>query len=213
MDRTQMTAVLTGYDAALLNAKDGVVALPDKVDGYRIVEIASNAFKGDADIQRVTIPGTVTLIGSRAFYKCKNLKSVTMLEGGVAWIGSDAFDSCTNLETVQFSSTLKHIETMAFAYDTKLNHVVIPENVSCETVVEHCAFQGCTGLVKVYIPRSMKKFDCPFTFPATDKEIYYQGSEEEWEQLGITNKTDIVGDGRCSITMHYNAIPQDALTE
>lgn len=214
LDRTQMTAVLTGYDATLLHAKEGVVVLPDKVDGYRIVKIASKAFRYDADIQQVTIPETVTLIENRAFGGCKNLKSVTMLEGGVAWIGANAFEGCNNLETVQFSSTLEHIESMAFVGDTKLNHVVIPENTNGkETIVEHCAFQGCTALVKVYIPRSMKKFECPFSFPAADKELYYQGSKEEWEQLGITDKMDIVGDSRCSVAMHYNAIPQDALTE
>ena len=214
LDSTRMTAVLTGYDATLLHAKEGVVVLPDKVDGYRIVKIASKAFRYDADIQQVTIPGTVTLIENRAFGGCKNLKSVTMLEGGVAWIGANAFEGCNNLETVQFSSTLEHIESMAFVGDTKLNHIVIPENTNGkETIVEHCAFQGCTALVKVYIPRSMKKFECPFSFPAADKELYYQGSREEWEQLGITDKMDIVGDSRCSVAMHYNAIPQDARME
>ena len=96
----------------------------------------------------------------------------------------------------------------------KLNHVVIPENTNGkETIVEHCAFQGCTALVKVYIPRSMKKFECPFSFPAADKELYYQGSREEWEQLGITDKMDIVGASKYTITLHYNADPQDAWME
>lgn len=214
VDNSQKRAVLTGYDASHPDAPKGKFVLPGGVDGYKIVMIGKNAFQGDLNITALEIPATVELIDERAFSGCKNLQTVTMLENdsdkGVSRIWGWAFSGCYKLEKVQFTSALEYIEALAFNSCEMLNNVVIPENANGkDTTLVHCCFEGCTSLVNVYIPRSVKKLDCPFTFPCADKEIFYQGSEEEWEALGVTDKMDIVGDGSKTVNIHYNAKPGD----
>ena len=129
---------------------------------------------------------------------------------GVSTIYDSVFEGCEKLEKVQFTSALEYIESFAFGSCALLNNVVIPENSNGkDTELNYCSFTGCTSLVNVYIPRSLKKWDCPFSFPCADKEIFYQGSEEEWEALGVTDKMDIVGDSTVTVNIHYNAKPED----
>ncbi|SDB69245.1 YDG domain-containing protein [Butyrivibrio sp. INlla16] len=43
---------------------------------YKVTEIAAGAFKGNKKLKKITIGKNIEKIGSKAFYKCKNLKSV-----------------------------------------------------------------------------------------------------------------------------------------
>ena len=217
LDRQAKTAELTGYDASHPDAPKGNVVIPSSVDGYKIVEIDQSAFQEDNSITSVVIPSTVETIDYYAFRGCKNLKTVVMQEygsaTGVRTIEGWAFAGCDHLTNVQFASGLEYIAPLAFNACYALERVVIPENSNNkETVLEHCCFQACTALVHVYLPRSLKKMDYPFTFPAADKVIYYQGSEEEWNRIeGVDDKMKIVGDGRANVTVYYNCTP-DAVT-
>lgn len=211
---SKKTAILTGYDASHPDAPKGKVVIPSGIDGYKVTMIGRKAFQNDLSVTSLEIPATVDTIGVGAFNGCKNLQTVTMLENdsdkGVSWICSGAFEDCAKLEKVQFTSALEYMDSFAFGYCTLLNNVVIPENSNGkDTELKYCSFTGCTSLVNVYIPRSLKKWDCPFSFPCVDKEIFYQGSEEEWEALGVTDKMDIVGDSTVTVNIHFNAKPGD----
>ena len=74
-------------------------------------------------VRKMSIPSSVTKIGTYAFSKCTNLTSIE-LPSGVTSLGSDAFNGCTNLTSITLPSNLKKIE----------------EN----------AFEGCTGLTSIY---------------------------------------------------------------
>ena len=52
----------------------------------------------------ITIPNSVTSIGSYTFYKCTGLTSVT-IPNSVTSIGSDAFSNCSNLKDVYYTGT------------------------------------------------------------------------------------------------------------
>lgn len=55
-------------------------AIPDTVKigkkTYKVISIASNAFKGCSKLKKVTIGKNVAKIGKKAFYGCKNLKTI-----------------------------------------------------------------------------------------------------------------------------------------
>lgn len=67
------------------------LALPDKVNNYKIVRIGDYAFAqgGLCDITTVVLPSYVTSIGKRAFY-LSNLESITF-PSGFNTIGEEAF--------------------------------------------------------------------------------------------------------------------------
>lgn len=72
----------------------------------------------------------VTSIGNRAFYNCKNLKSVVMPEG-ITSIGNYAFAgsaSSMNLESVIIPNSVIEIRDGAFSFNLFLN-VVVPDSV------------------------------------------------------------------------------------
>ena len=85
----------------------------------------------------ISIPGqieyggitySVVHIGSRAFYECADLKSVTLGEG-IKYIGAWAFYNCPNLERITFSSTMNSFDTgnPVFERCPKLEIVTTPK--------------------------------------------------------------------------------------
>ena len=66
--------------------------------------------------------GSVTSIGSMAFYRCTGLTSIT-IPNGVTSIGADAFNYCISLNNVKIGSGVIVIDRWAFYYCTSLNSV------------------------------------------------------------------------------------------
>lgn len=88
--------------AELTNQRSGVgsysgdVIIPESVTynsvEYRVVAINS-AFSNCTNLTSVSIPNSVTTIGSNAFYKCTALTSIT-IPNSVITIGYAAFQQC-----------------------------------------------------------------------------------------------------------------------
>ena len=75
-------------------------------------KIGYGAFRG-TNLTSVTIPDSVTEIGSYAFYDCDNLTSVT-IGSGVTEIGGYAFYGCTSLASVTIPDSVTEIGKYAF---------------------------------------------------------------------------------------------------
>jgi uncharacterized repeat protein (TIGR02543 family) len=75
-----LNAAGTGY-IVTKNASDpqAVIVIPETYRNLPVVEIAANAFENDYILTQITIPKTVLLIGSRAFYNCNRLFSIEIL--------------------------------------------------------------------------------------------------------------------------------------
>lgn len=58
---------------------------------YKVTKIANNAFANNTKLQTVVIGSNVTSIGSKAFFKCKNLKKVTIETTKLKSIAKNAF--------------------------------------------------------------------------------------------------------------------------
>ena len=87
--------------------------------GENLAVVISGEYSG---LQKVTIPGSVTLdgtaypvkaVGSSAFKNCSNLDSL-IIEEGVETIGNSAFEYCYNLRYVVLPEGLKTIGSRAF---------------------------------------------------------------------------------------------------
>ena len=45
---------------------------------YKVVSIGKQAFKSKSKMKKIVVGANVTKIGEKAFYKCKNLKNITI---------------------------------------------------------------------------------------------------------------------------------------
>ena len=84
------------------------VTIPDSV-----TSIGSGAFGGCSGLTSITIPNSVTSIGDSAFYGCSGLTSVT-IGNGVTSIGGGAFSSCSGLTSVTIPNSVTSIGGGAF---------------------------------------------------------------------------------------------------
>ena len=79
------------------------VVIPASVDhegeSYPVTRIGDQAFYKCYELKSVTIPEGVTAIGNQAFGHCYNLTSV-IIPGSMATIGEAAFQGCGNLNSI-----------------------------------------------------------------------------------------------------------------
>ena len=89
------TAILVRSELKAENVKNvtipGTISVGD--DKYRIIAVNDTVFKGNADIERVTISEGIEKIGANAFLGCSNLKKIE-LPASLTTIGERAFDGC-----------------------------------------------------------------------------------------------------------------------
>ena len=82
-----------------------------------------------SSLTSVTIPDSVTSIGSSAFYGCTSLTSVTIPDG-VTSIGEFAFDHCTSLTSVAIPNSVTSIGRGAFSNCAALTGIWVTEGNS-----------------------------------------------------------------------------------
>ena len=101
--------------------------------------------------EELIIPDSVITISDCAFSNCSNLTSVT-IGNGVTSIGNYAFSSCSKLTSVTIGNSVTSIGNYAFYLCIKLTSVTIGNSV---TSIGNYAFYKCTGLTSVTIPDSV----------------------------------------------------------
>ena len=118
-----------------------------------------NSYSGDVTIPNsVTHEGTeysITSIGSRTFYKCTGLTSIT-ITNSITSIGREAFMYCSGLTSVTIPNSVTIIREWTFRYCSSLTSVTIPNSV---TSIGNYTFNDCTGLTSITIPEGVTSID------------------------------------------------------
>lgn len=97
-----------------INVEGCYVVVPEKIDGYKVTEIAEGAFENRKNILGVLLPDTITRIAEKAFWGCSNLKKIRF-GNDINWIGAEAFAECSVLENLKIPSILDYLGEYAFA--------------------------------------------------------------------------------------------------
>ena len=213
---TSLTNINVENDNTVYSSENGVLFNKDKTQlicspagkttsSYTIpgsvTSIGTYAFYGCTGLSSVTIPNTVTSIGHYAFYGCTGLSSVT-IPNTVTSIANNTFYGCTGLTTVTIPNSVTSIGNSAFYGCTSLTTVTIPNNV---TSIGLNAFKNCSNLTSVSIPNSVTSigsgaFDgCPLNYTTENNCKYLGDSGNRYAVLIGATGTDIT-----SCTIHEN---------
>ena len=139
-----------------------------------VTSVGDFAFDGCGNLQSVSLPGTMKVIGNCAFSNCPALTEA-VIPDGVVTIGISAFYQDTGLMTVTIPDSVVSIGGNAFGGCSSLTAVTIPGSVAnigdqafndciglTELVLSYGivsigedAFAGCTSLTAVMIPESV----------------------------------------------------------
>lgn len=127
-------------------------------------KIGALAFADHNQLQEITIPASVTVIGGGAFYRCKNLRKVTFAKGSqckkIESYNSKievygCFSYCRKLVKIVFPKSLNSIEVYGFLSCSSLKSVRFPEGFR---FMEDSCFDDCSSLQKIYFGKSFEGF-------------------------------------------------------
>ena len=116
-----------------------------------ITKIGDSAFYNYSSVTEVSIPDTVTHIGSRAF---RNPRIVDLyLPDSVVTMDRYAFDNCIKLETLRLPRKITELGESIFQYCTSLKEVVLPDSL---TKIGWATFRNCSNLESITFPKNLK---------------------------------------------------------
>ncbi len=171
-----------------------------KMTNYYLTGPRAPWYSTSSRVKKTIISNGVSSIGSWAFYFCNKTTSITIPDS-VTSIGNDAFNNCNDLISVNISNSLTSIESGVFYGCGNLTSITIPDGV---TSIGDKAFYNCNSLTSINIPRGVTiigKYAFKDCSSLTD--VYYGGTEEEWENISIGLDNSCLTDA----TIHYNCEP------
>ena len=189
-------------DYAFASSKIKSITIPGSV-----TYIGTCAFYNCSSLTRITIPNSVTSIRYATFQSCESLISVT-IPNSVSSIGEHAFHGCKSLTSITIPNSVTSIRNRAFQFCTNLTSITIPNSVRS---IEQAAFWGCTGLTSITIPNSVTSIgesafrDCTgltsVTIPNSVTSI------GKWAFMDCTGLESIFLPNEDNLTIGSNAIP------
>jgi len=123
------------------------IVLPDSINS-----IGEYAFEY-CMFSEINLPGNLKEIGKCAFFRCSNLKSLTLPDGLVR-ISTEAFAWCKGLLEIVIPKSVHTLGSYAFANCESLNKVEILEGL---TYVPLFCFVQCYKLATVILPSTISK--------------------------------------------------------
>ena len=161
-------------------------------EGVKI--IASHAFYYCDSLKKITVPDNVIIIGSYAFYGCQNLGEIDIPDNPIiiceyAFYGTEYYFDINNWYNNCFyiGNHMIFVATGVFD-DGEWGNVYLKEG-TIDTASGAFGDYGSYPILNVYIPKSVK-FISPEAFQNSNnlRNVYYSGSQEEWESIQIVYK-------------------------
>lgn len=185
-----------------------------------VTEIESNAFSKCNNLKSIKLPSSLETLNSSAFDYCSSLKnieipaSVKSIDNTISFFGRSIFANCSSMTDINVAEANENycsIDGVLYTKDKKTllkypdgkqgESYKIPNGI---TEIGSQSLLYTKYLTKVFIPQSVKKIDCYALTESSIRpnesitDIYYEGSEEDWNTLPDVSLWNI--------TVHYNAI-------
>lgn len=130
----------------------GITYTKDFNQNYTQIESAYKYLQGEVYIGGYREEKKVLGICDDAFYECKGITKVYLLDG-LLFIGDRAFGSCTSLSEIEIPETVIHLGNDVFKNCESLEILVLNEGLQ---EIGEDAFLGCKSLTTVVIPQSVE---------------------------------------------------------
>lgn len=177
------------------------VALPEGLEN-----IGTSVFAECSSLKSMTIPKSITVLSISLFEGCTSLENVVLPER-MTKIEGDSFYGCTSLESIVLPESITEIGEDAFYGCAALKSISIPEGV---TLICEYAFANCSSLASITLPNSIEKiYGNAFDRCYDLENVYYNGTQEEWENLCDNGDIDESGNSYLVryADIHYDAKP------
>jgi len=166
LDPPPKTVTITKYTGT-----ESTVILPSTINSWPVTKIGEDALKDNTTITSVTIPDSVTEIGSNAFAGCTNLTSVNYAgdwSNLTIQSGNPAVQDAANAPLFDFDFTPDNTAVIVTNYKYKgtAADVTIPSHYKGKpvTMIDHAAFHD-SAVTSVTIPDSVTSIpDDAFAF-------------------------------------------------
>ena len=132
-----------------------------------ITEISALAFHDYENLDKVSLPGSLKIVGSRAFNGCVNLVNINLPQS-LKEIKYSAFENCKSLTNVKLPGKLVSLENNAFKCCAGLTKISIPASV---TSVGSAVFDGCNNLTELGINSDVVASSLEEVFGNTKRNI------------------------------------------
>mgnify|MGYP002798029615 CR=1 FL=1 len=144
------------------------IVIPSRIDGTPVTAVGEGAFENCENITAITIPDTVTYIGSRAF--AGTSIAYIAIPSSVSEIGGQIFSGCGNLTEVAYNCdygpsengvffNIPSLEKVSFGGTRVPGYICLNSVNLCEVVlgdsvteIGYRAFSGCMNLKEISIP-------------------------------------------------------------
>lgn len=138
-----LITTLNGYNnAATLKGNTDIVSFDEFARFANCTQILNGAFQGCSNLERITLPSTLTVISNGVFYNCVKLQSINL--DNVEEITGNSFVDCTSL-AIDCATMKKLTRVEGFRASLIYGELDMP---LLTTMSIYC-FQGCGGITKV----------------------------------------------------------------
>jgi hypothetical protein len=155
-DNTNIKQVTIGESVASIASqaflgKTNLETLFFNVNNISFITISSEAFKSSGLVGAVSLPTTLTTIGSSAFHSCTNMSSVNFNELNlITTITNSAFHSSGLNGDITLPSSLMTIEDNAFHSCSTITSITFGSgSLTSGGSISNTAFDGCTSLTTI----------------------------------------------------------------